>query len=175
MTKARLPKATITAMARDGATNQQIANAVGITTRTFDRDRAKDPEWNAEIKAARAAYVEENVLAPCGTASACNRHYRNGEPIDDACRAAAAAAHLAWSHRRRARLGLPPVDPNWRRRARVTRYVHVSEPRPRPTTSARIEQAIARGWPVTMIMQEFGLSYAQYRDHRERLDAAVAS
>lgn len=175
MTKARLSREVIVAMAGDGATNQQIAHAMGITVRTLDRDRAKDPGFNAELIAAREVYVREHVLAPCGTPSAYNRHCRYGEPIDDACRAASTDAHREWSHRKRAKLGLPPVDPNWRRRRRVERYVRVSEPRPRATTTDRIEQAIASGWPVTMIMQEFGLSYAQYREHRERLDEAAAS
>lgn len=31
---------------------------------------------------------DEQALAPCGTESAARRHYRNGEPLDEACRLA---------------------------------------------------------------------------------------
>jgi hypothetical protein len=37
--------------------------------------------------------MKTNELQPCGTEAAARRHYRHGEPVDDACAAAAAQAH----------------------------------------------------------------------------------
>lgn len=78
------------------------------------------------LAAARAAW--EDRLAPCGTASAARRHYRNHEPLDAACvqanrddtaRRAGRAQDDAGKRSMplsAIRNGLPIVDYRWRER-----------------------------------------------------------
>lgn len=67
---------------------------------TDQRERREQQEAAAEAEAERKAEAERagQRLAPCGTRSAYQRHVRNKEPIDDACRAANTAAGGQYVH-----------------------------------------------------------------------------
>lgn len=67
---------------------------------TDQRERREQQEAAAEAEAIRKAAAERagQKLAPCGTRSAYQRHARNKEPIDDACRAANTAAGGQYAH-----------------------------------------------------------------------------
>ena len=60
-------------------------------------ERQQTEPAQAGLEEAPAAKAGGRKLAECGTHSAYQRHVRNKEPIDDACRAANAAAHARYA------------------------------------------------------------------------------
>lgn len=166
MTKPRMPRAEIVSLARNGATNDQIAKALSVAGRTLCRDRAADPELNEAIKAARTEYAAENRV-PCGTPT----RYGAGCRCAD-CREAQRIRHYEWTLTRRARLGLPPPNP---RRGRRAKPYGTRTPVLVLSLTEQVEQAIAAGHMVSRIMAEHSISYELYREIRDGLDQVVAS
>lgn len=152
------------ALVRDGATNDELAAALHTTTRTLTRYRMKHPELNTAIKEIRDARLDD-ARSPCGTSASYARGCRC-----DPCTAANSTRCRNDREARRARLGLPPANPGLGRPPKrhiglVTIAGHTE----------RIEQAIAAGKTVSLILAEFGIDYPTYRRIREHLDEAAAS
>lgn len=168
MTKPRPSHEHIISLAAEGLTNQQIADRLGFTVRTLDRDRAKYPALSDGIKAARRVYLEDHRPG-----HSTPRRYA----IGCRCRPCTAANTIrCYEERmaRRARLGLPPPDPNRGRRRSVAETV-----RPglivNPSRETQIAQAIARGEPTSLIMRRLTCEYEAVQAVRESLTEAAAS
>lgn len=105
-------------------------------------------------------------LKPCGTASAYIRHYRRGEPIDDACREAHYAANQA-SKVRRGHVWQTEVD-----EAAVA--LAVDGKRPRWLTLAERQQVVrilhGRSMQDDQIGERVGLAASSVYDMRRRLN-----
>jgi hypothetical protein len=86
--------AELTGAAAVGWTNDDLATHFGVSTRTLERHRAADPEWNAAILAARVEYFEAHRVGH-GVS-----RYSHGCRCG-VCRAAATAAQAVWRHSRR--------------------------------------------------------------------------
>jgi len=152
-----------------GYTNQQLADAFGCTVRTIDRHRGASPDLNAAIIAARKQLAQQNQPQH-GTP----RRYA----IGCRCRSCTDANTIRCRNdrlTRRARLGLPPPNPNRGRPRTVAETAQSAALTINPSRSILIAQAIARGEPTTRIMQRLGCEYADVQSVRESLAQAVAS
>jgi hypothetical protein len=168
MTKLRPTQAEIIAMVADGDTNQQIADRCGITVRTMCRDRAKHPEFNAAIIAARRAFTQAHPLA-----HGIRSRYNKGCRCDE-CREANRVGNYELTLQRRQRAGMPPPDPRYgprrgpRQRRRIERAADA-------TYAVLIAQRIARGCLIKEIMDALGVTYEQVKSVRDQLAEAAAS
>ncbi|HEX5347895.1 MAG TPA: helix-turn-helix domain-containing protein [Pseudonocardiaceae bacterium] len=153
----------ILAFVRAGATNAELADHLGVTTRTLCRWRAARPGLNEAIILERRRLAEARQ-SPHGSRARYGRGCRCPE-----CTSANTAGHYEWAQRRRAQLGLPPPDP---RRGR-TPNARIGQ-RTVAGRREQIEQALARGETVTQIMARFGLDYAAVKTIRDELLAGAA-
>ncbi|HEY9367890.1 WhiB family transcriptional regulator [Streptomyces sp.] len=77
--------------------------------RYYLRTRNRMPRANGEKP--RAKQPSTRPLAPCGTGAAYDRHVRNHEPVDNACREAHNAERRAARARKKAAAGEPVAGP----------------------------------------------------------------
>lgn len=157
------------ALVRDGYTNAQLADAFGCTVRTIDRRRAADPALSQAIITIRA-----EIAAASRPDHGTHRRYAIGCRCEP-CTAANTLRCYEERMGRRARLGMPPPNPN-RGRPRSTRQVS----RPRvlaPLAPTLIAQAIARGESTSRIMRQLACDYdaiQAVRDDMARLEQESA-
>ena len=165
-------------LAGEGRTNVQIAAEFGVSKRLLERCRRDNPDLSARIIAARAARREAR-RAPHGTRA----RYDGGCRCDD-CRGANREKHRQIRAAKRAREGLPPVDPNWRKRKRdetpqpdltLVDASHRVRIRVGSETVRAIEQLIARGEATVIIMERLDVSYAAVKTVRDGMAKAAES
>jgi hypothetical protein len=86
--------AALLAAHEEGWTKQALADAIG-TSREWVRRCIASAEPRSDVPevppAPRRPEAKPRELKPCGTRSAYMRHVRRGEPVDEACHAAALA------------------------------------------------------------------------------------
>jgi hypothetical protein len=99
---------------------------------------------------------------PCGTPAAYQRHRKNGEPLDDACREAWRLKSAAY---RAANLETARAADRESKRRR--RREEAREPMPCGTNAAR-QRHVDRGEPVDEACAEAGRAYWRERNRKRR-------